>query len=859
MKKATLLSLIGLLLLFGCASIETPFQVTITEFSDGAQVAVIQYAGPGNTILDYNMSRYLWAYYYEHAGGLPDNVTVIAVEFDLCGYQHLASYPSNIRVRYPQFGGGNSLLHAGVLNGCVHIADDGGLLDSLLTMDSNPLECCERDYVDKVEMRYPRVHNTTEEVEFVIWDNGRNITGANYTCFGGDITRQVTGDELVERNNTYEVPSVFNFTCPAYGAEGKYVITINRMATFNGVIYTWIDTPGNYTEVVIADGGDMERFLLQMNLSSDSAGQLEISNLSIRYNNRLEYGSGPTSTITGSTPPWASDMSVIDDSVLEAETDIGNNSNVDNCSISGTLIDVTNCTDSVIEWSDLDFGEVEDSTIKYTLANSFDSYDSTIINGNGISYFHANGVDYDNGMLYDGQLELVPRDWGIVAVGTIPVYSLFGCDGAGATWIFTGLEQIELLDINWDMRNGCTIEIYESIIGFSGNSNMTGEQKYILADGTYLVFFDLVSPAILTDAAINMDESSTFVVYNGSVTFNNTLGLTGIPRFYIFDGGQLAFANNIAGVYPTVWIVGGQVVDSAVYFSNIDFSSYGSDFTITNQYILGERFVSFNDTSMPLLNNTNTTVVLYNVGTGMQIYYYENYTNNITEIIENGEICNNTRCTNVMYNGTLRALTFDVQGLSSYAVEANPAPSGNGNGDTKSFSVDVESGYVDEPVYFETSAEKVWIEINGPDSFSIVLQTDENGNADFTPYIAGPYHYSADKTGYSKKSGTFLIDEQMAEEVPEEETVPPAEEIVEEPEEEIEEEVPEEEPEVEEAEETPEEVPEEIEKQEEAPIPESEEPEECANVIGICWYWWTGIIAVLLIIAYFAVKTLIRK
>ncbi len=857
MKKATLISLIALVLLFGCASIETPFQVTITEFSDGAGAASRQYDGPGSYTVDYNMSRYLWAYYYPHAGW-PDNVTVIAVEFDMCGIQHLSSYPSNITIRYPQFSGTGALLHAGQLNGCVHVSGDGGLLDSLITMDANPLECCERQYVDKVEMRYPRVYNTTEKVELVIWDNGRNVTGANYTCFTGDITRQVTGNELFERNTTYSTPSVFNFTCPAYGAEGKYRVSVNRIATFDGITYNWINTPGYYTDVVIADGGTDERFVLLMNVSSESAGKLDISNISIRYNNRLEYGSGPTSTITGSTPPWASTDSVISDSVLEAETDIGNNSNFDGCNVIGSIVDITNCTNSTIIWSSLDIVEVVNSTIKYTQSNNFRAYDSTIINGDMIFYFDAYGAYYDDGILYDGLLDFNMTKRALPVSGIVPLSNTYGCNGSNAKWIFDGIDGLGFLDTTWEMYNNCEVEMYDTLFGLGGNAAMLGQQKVLLEKDTMFVLFNLTAPMVLDGATFKMDDTSSFAACNASVTFNNALTLNGVPRFMVVENGQLTFSN-LNDVYPEIWITMNDS-PSDVYLRDINFSDYGPAYTITDQYVLGERFVSFDDASMLFINSTNATVVLYGVGIDSRIYYYENYTDNITEILANGQPCDAPRCTNIRYERG--GLMFDVTGLSSYGVVLAPPPSGR-NGDQKNMDVRVESGYTGETVMFTTSVERVWIEIFDPVGDSVaIFRTDENGIGYFVPEIPGTYCYEASKSGYRTEDGSFTVDEPPEEEIPEEEPVEeePPEEVAdsEVPEEEVEEEITEEEvveePEV--MEEEQEEMPAE---EEPAPAEPEEEPEEeCANLFGICWYWWfaLGIVAVL---AYFVARTLTRR
>ena len=872
--KRYILPLLSMLLLFGCASIETPFQVIITEFSDGSTVEEIIYAGAGNATVEYNMSRYLWAYYYDAAPGWPDNVTVISVEFDLCGYQNLASYPSNIMVRYPQFSNVGTMLHAGQLNGCVHITNDGNLLDSLLSTSSNPLEAYERDYVDKLEMRYPRVHNTAEEVEFVLWDNGIDIAGINYTCFAGDTARQVTGDALFERNTTYSVPSVFNFTCPAYGTEGIYTIIVSRVATFDGANYTWSNTPGYYTEVLIADGGNDERFPLKMNISSDTAGRLEIKNITIRYNNRLSYdGSEPTSTMTTSTPPWASSYSVITNSVLEAETDVGDNSTINNCFVAGTIVDRTNCTDSVIYWSDLDIAEVEDSAIFYTEGTDLHAYDSIIVNGDMTPYAYFYNVYIDSGILYDGLLDYNFTSRGMPVSGVLPLAATYGCNGSGATWSFDGIDRLLILDITWQMYDDCQVEIYDSVFGFGGNANMPGQQNILLNDNTLFVLINTTGPIVLNDATFDMDDTSALTAYNSTIVLGNTLTLLGTPRFMVYENGQLVFSG-LDDVYPEVWIVQNDS-DSAVYLRDINFSDYGPTYTITSDYVLGNGFVSFDDAAMPQLNNSNATVVLYDIrGFSGEIYYYENYTNDINEIVANGVLCTAPRCTNVQEN--FRTVSFDVTGLSSYAVTMSPVISdGDGGGSSeKPLTVSVEEDCMEDIVditveYSGNGVEDIEVKLqkyNPYGGFLETAHTDNDGEAELTMQGDGTYRIYFEKDGYSYDNPYVLLYESCAEE--EEPELP----VIEEPEPEAEEitgEPTEEEPEQAEEETIEEPIVEDIQEEvKEGEIPESdeegyaeeetieEEPEkdECPNFLGICWYWWLFIMFIISIAGYFIAR-----
>ncbi|NYZ77417.1 hypothetical protein H0O02_03825 [Candidatus Micrarchaeota archaeon] len=863
MRNAALLSLavFGLLFLFGCASIESPFEVTTTQFAEGADVTLIDYNVAENNTVQFNMSRYLWAYYFPYAGD-PDNRTVIAVEFDICGRQYLGSYPSNITIYYPQFGTTGQVLHAGQLNGCVHVYNDTGLLDSFLKMDSNPLQCCERSNVNKLVERYPKVYNATEAVELAIWDSARNVSGVNYTCFAGDPDRVVTGAAFADRNLEYGSPSIFLFTCPAYGAEGRYTVTVKQVATFDGAIYTWTDTPGYYTELVIANGGTHERFPLRMDIGSDSAGTIEVSNVSLRYNNRLAYDADEPAVAIGpdSTPIWASNESTLADGTFDAETDLSE-SDVDNCTMIGVNADNITCSDSTIIWSDITLAEIRNSTVSYTSSVAFLAYNSNITNADNIWYFRAYNATYKDGIVYDGIF--IVNLSGIPSLGYVSAPYNYGCNGSGATWIFAGIDEVVVADANWVTDNDCLLELYDSFAGFGGATSVMGIQKINVYD-SYFGAFDLYAPMVFDNAVMTLDNA-TFFCYNSSMTFNNSLTVTGTPRIWVIGNGTVTFSN-LGAAYPEVWIVDNETKSEA-RLNNIRFLDHCTDCTLTSDYVLGERFVSFNDSAMPFINNTNATVVMYNVrGFSGNIYYYDDYAANIGTVFSRGALCDAARCTNIQYNATTGVLMFDVTGLSSYAAQTLVLGGGGGE-ERKQLSVSEEQVCPGNEIgltaaYRGAPVSDVEVELMQYSPYAGVIATaytDSGGRVQFTMPQEAVYRISFARSGYYYDN-PYAIDYAMCseEEAQPEEAVPqeqPQEEQppAEQPSEQPGEGVPPEQPVVEE-------VPEQQEPGETtAPIePPSSLPAggeeagagagetgQCANLFGICWYWLALLVIIL--------------
>ncbi len=762
MRVAVAVLALAMLFMLGCPVVQNPLEVTVERFSGGAENATVNLYAGERVHLFANMSRYLYAYYYGHAG----KPAIRTVEFDVCGSQFAGDFPRNITIFYPQFSAARQVLYAGQLNGCVHV-NDSGLLDSLVAMNSSPLECCERGYTDKLEERYPRVYNTTEMLELALWQALRNVTGVNYTCFAGDADRVVTGEPFKDRDMKYGSSSIFNFTCPAYGAEGMYTATVKRVATFNGATYDWADTPGYYVDILIADGGTDERFPLEMAVGTDNNGTLYIYNLTITYNNRLSYsGDELTAEVQGSTPPWVAVGSEISGCTLEAESGVAY-SDLDGCAMVGSEAENVTCTDSDVLWSGINDAVLVNSTINYTDFERFEAYDSTFTGGSMLSYFEARGVRYEDSIVYEGSMTFNFSQGDPVSGEQVLPFT-YGCNGTGAAWVFEGLDELLIYDVTWIMDNNCSMVLYDSIMGFGGNAAMAGPQRVRLMGGSYFGLVNLTPPIVLEGMEIETDETSAFAVWNSDIVFNNSLALPGTPRFCLLAPASITFSN-LDEAYPEIWMVD-TVGDSAVYFRDMNFSQYG-DYVVTGQYVLGEGFVSFNHTGMPFINETNSTVVLYGVGNfNGQIYHYENYADSIGAIVGNGTLCDAARCTNVRY--VAGTLTFDVPGLSSYAALSSPSEGGT----EREFDIDVERGCAGEETIFETSVGEVWMDIFGPDSGTTKyggLRTGADGGAALVIDEPGRYYYSARKSGYAIEEGSFTIAECAGEPAPEEEAAPP--------------------------------------------------------------------------------------
>ncbi|MEM4272157.1 MAG: hypothetical protein QXH30_01075 [Candidatus Bilamarchaeaceae archaeon] len=843
MRRQTAIAFLALLLLLGCSSVVNPFQISVTHFSDGSTAANITYPSAGNGSIEYNLSRYLYAYYYSYADP-PYDQTVVSISFDLCGYENGGSYPTNIRFYYPQFGGEGNLIYPGALNGCTHISANANELDALISMNASPLECCERENRNKFEERYPRVYNTTEEVELALWNNSEDIRAVNYTCFEGDSERLAFGEPLARKNSTYGSPSIFNFTCPAYGAEGLYKATVYRVATFNGATYEWKDSPGTYTYVLIVDGGSPEVFPLRMQFSSESAGILEVKGLAVRYNNRIYYDGGEsTLQSTASTPIWAARNTSLLFSVLEAETDL-EYSSAENCYFMGVSADHLNCTDSRILWSELSDSEVEGSEIKYVSTGHLNAWNSSLT-GFVVPFSDARGAILDNLILYDGIYVMNFTRGEVPPVGEANAGGIIaGCNGTNAVWVFDGISVIAA-DIRWVEENDCLTELVGSSIAFSGNANIIGDANFLLL-GSEFALYGLNNALYLKDASFEMDNDSLLIIYNSSVVLKDSLALAGRPTFAILENGALNFSN-LGDVYPEICIGEYNESDGEACFTDIRFLDYGPEYPLTSDYIIGEGFISFNDEAMPYIDETPARISLYGVRDfeGV-VYYYDGYAASASEVIRRGEPCPPARCTNINYDADSRTLTFDVSGLSSYAAGRELEEEKS----LKGMEVRVSAGCAGEEAIF-SSIEGVWIDIDCPSGKGLCasLKTNSSGKASFVPSVAGQYRYFANKAGYQEARGSFSVGECPSPE--ENETLaglPPsplpssAEEIA--PSAPLEEDSRKAPPE---EKENPPSQP--LEKEvvgEGAPAAEEGQgregegapKEECPALIGICWQWW---------------------
>lgn len=176
-----LLISIGLVffLAFGCVDI--PHGVTIFALHNGSNTTNISYAGPANHSLFFNMSRYPFMYYNSN----PSEIVFLS-GYVMCGLNSGGSFPSNITINYPQFGG--AMLHAGQLAGYTAI-NDSGALGNLLDVSAHPLQGAERTDSNKLVQRFPLIHLQNTPVEFALWNNtgmfmGSTTPALRATCQG---------------------------------------------------------------------------------------------------------------------------------------------------------------------------------------------------------------------------------------------------------------------------------------------------------------------------------------------------------------------------------------------------------------------------------------------------------------------------------------------------------------------------------------------------------------------------------------------------------------------------------------------------------------------------------------------------
>ena len=609
-----------------------------------------------------------------------------------------------------------------------------------------------------------------------------------------------------------------------------YVQILDVDYAINWTGTTWIDMGllpfgRSQADIIVCDCPDQYGRLFGFNISSDTAGILEMSDVNVSYNALISYsadGTTPTSTIDTDSFSWVAINSDI------SASSVGYQSGMYNSTVNN----------SEVVLSSLYCNNVSNSELVLT----FMINDPTIIGLVG------SAPPCDN-QIIDSSLEFV-----IMVGGSVKNSTLRGVPIMGFTdFVDANVQNLTLTDGHM-IFNGSRYSAFTGTVDigalFGGLLSIQGglpigctESAFLDLDNVDDLRFGNMEAGTI-DCRLGLHDSQ-LTVYN--LSFANEFGGIRVG----LDGSNLTIRNMSRPMNVTIY--GG---DTDVVFWDLNVSEFGVVTFNSDDLDVANGFASMNGTAnggmlRNITNSTRTTLIFYNIEFfDGHITYYENFTRNYSEAVALGIECPGSVCTAVNYDGAEETLYVDVNMFSTYVINYTLEPPPTGDDGGKEIEIAVEGECAGEPVHFTATSgtatpEGITIDLYGPDAHvgHGTLHTDAEGGAEFTPSEAGRYYYTAHGANYETEDGSFVIEiceeEAPAEapeagpEAPEEPGAPPAEEpevAEEEPEPPVPEEhfVPAEEPV----------VVEEIEAGEGPAAPPAPEPETCLNLFGICWYWW---------------------
>jgi len=627
-------------------------------------------------------------------------------------------------------------------------------------------------------------------------------------------------------------------------------IRVAVMAEINGSGDLWIEVPPGYAyaDVIVCDCDDEWNREFEFDISSDTAGSVDISIVNISYESLIGYSSpNPSVSIDNSMFSWMAYDSNISDSTIRYQTGIGR-SNIDNSKIIASDIDCADVSDSeiiglmyisrnisktledaglgpvVLPWGDLPCGRIENSKVVGGLMIGGDIINSEIYT-TLMLFGDFENAHMNNMHLSRGNLTMNFTRWGPgVSNTSLPIAELdldfaelpLGCD-EGARFAVDGAPNFKLKESNMTFVN------------------------------CWLYFTN--SPNIILD----------------SIRFNNTLkgptiSLENATTRLTNMGYNFNVKLKQQEAYAIIWGLN-TAVTGDIYLSSDHIHTENS-------------MIALNNTNYTFLAGRNVTIVFENIGTYDGIYYYPEFTRNISLVLANGTMCNSSRCQNLTYNASNGELSFITNNFSSYAIirftpfvpptPPPPSPPPNG-GDDERMDVEYELICPDNLLEITITNDgeavvnaEITLQYDMGAYFSSIgsKYTDSEGIVEFYLGDEGDYRLIGTKDNYERHEdviGITLCEEQEeeTEEVEEQEEEPPAEEPGE-----VTEEAP--------PEEIEEEVPEEIPEEEETVVEEPEAPPAkeccflgiCASLFGLCWYWWLLLIVLIVIIAIILAGTI---
>ncbi len=527
-----------------------------------------------------------------------------------------------------------------------------------------------------------------------------------------------------------------------------------------------------YSDVLVFDAdaeGDFYGREFEFEVSSDSPGIVQVDDLNVTYGSLISYG--PAGTVPTTTLDPDSDFSwfAINSNISNSDMRLNSfayNSTLTDSELVLSRVDCVNITNSRMVFSgvvynseedalgplsailgDLNItdcaGEVRNSNLEFVFLVGGNVIDSNI---KTVPVFFATdfyGATVDNLTLYEGRMVL---------------------NGTRAPDIF-----------------GTTLDLSDFLgLGVSVFSNDTGVPFGCEEDSELVI--ETAADLILRNTPVE-SINCRFNLYNSlftldNVTFDNEFGGVRVS----LHNSAILIQNETRPFNLTTY---GQLTDIVIW--DVDPAIIGGPMMLSDQFIHVETgMASINGSEYggmvgQFMEMFNTSLIFHNVATwDGQITYYENYTNNMSEAVQQGVACPLTQCYNISFDRVNHEITMDVKNFSTYVVNytiwypPNVTPSTPGNNHDVEYDISIEGECAGEPVIFTAihsgqGVEGLDANVYGPDS-TIVLyasfETGEDGIGSFVPESAGNYHYQISGDNYEYKAGMLSIRD--CEEEPEE-------------------------------------------------------------------------------------------
>lgn len=402
------------------------------------------------------------------------------------------------------------------------------------------------------------------------------------------------------------------------------------------------------SEVIIRDCDDYWNCPYEFLLSSDTDGGVNLSIVNITYESLVGYD-GPMPSVDmdpAASFSWMGSNSTIVDSDILYQSGIFD-SRIEGSQVILSDLYCVNVTDSVVRSTvrldgfdnstiegvpvgSISFepnpcGEIVDSQIDGGVFLAGSIYDSNVA-GAGGAFMDLYGVDFRNYILRDGLAVMNITKYGQELPAWLSSAGLendsFDLEDAGAS-----------LPIGVPFPIGCYEQAEFAIDGFPQERISNLEAPFacwIRLHNTHLIFSNMSILNSSVGGPVVSLENASFTIANQSDDFNL----------------RLRSENS----YLQIW----NVPSAAAITLN------------SSHLVVSDEVVAVDSAYYGLMDGILATVRFGNAALFQDIYYYDGFTDDPSEIIADGEVCPPERCQNITQVGN--ALMFNTTNFSSYAV-----------------------------------------------------------------------------------------------------------------------------------------------------------------------------------------------